>query len=87
VVKPRIDGGGLWLHGEDTDEHGPSKPNGLGMNREVSRVADGEAEHTKATGAARARRWPWNGRRASVSGIGAAWMPAQGERERARVLG
>jgi hypothetical protein len=47
----------------------------------VSRVADGEAELTEATDATRARRRPWNGRRGLVSGGGATWMCAQGERE------
>jgi hypothetical protein len=51
------------------------------VNREVSRVADNVAELTKATGVARARRRPWNGQRVLVSGGGAAWMRAQGERE------
>jgi hypothetical protein len=53
-VKPRVDDGGLQLHGEDSGECGPSKPEGLRANREVSRVADGEAELTEATGATRA---------------------------------
>jgi hypothetical protein len=72
AVKSLVDGSGLWLHGQDTGERGPGKPEGLGTNREVSRVADGEAELIEATGVARARRRPWNGRRASVSGGGAA---------------
>jgi hypothetical protein len=54
--KPRVDGGGLRLHGEESGERGPRKPEGLGTNRGVSRVADGEAELTEATSAARARR-------------------------------
>jgi hypothetical protein len=86
-VKSLVDGGRLRLHGQDTGERGPGKPEGLGTNREVSRVADGEAELIEATSTAQARRRPWNGRRASVSGEGAAWMHAQGERERVRVLG
>jgi hypothetical protein len=56
-VKPRVDGGGLRLHGEDSDERGPGKPEGLGANQEVSRVADGEAKLTEATSTAQARRW------------------------------
>jgi hypothetical protein len=47
--KPRVDGGGLRLHEEDSGERGPGEPEGLGANRGVSRVADGEA---------RARRRP-----------------------------
>jgi hypothetical protein len=81
AVKPQVNGGGLWLHGEDTGECELGKLEGLGTNREVSRVANGEAELTEATGAARARRRSWNGRRASLSGGGAAWMRAQGKRE------
>ena len=54
TVRPRVDGGVLWLHREDSSERGPGKPEGLGANREVSRVADDEAEHTEATGVARA---------------------------------
>jgi hypothetical protein len=42
------------LHGEDFGEHGPDEPEGLGVNQGVSQVADGEAEHTEAMGAARA---------------------------------
>jgi hypothetical protein len=57
-VKPQVDGGGLRLHGEDSGERGSGKPEGLGVNREVSRVADGEAEFTEATGATRAQRRP-----------------------------
>jgi hypothetical protein len=26
TVKPRVEGGGLWLHGEDSGERGPGKP-------------------------------------------------------------
>ena len=54
--KPRVDGGGLRQHGEVSDEHGSGEPEGLGANRGVSRVADGEAELTEAMGAAMARR-------------------------------
>jgi hypothetical protein len=42
----------LRLHGENSGEHGPDRPEGLGANRWVSRVADGEAELTEAMGAA-----------------------------------
>jgi hypothetical protein len=56
--KPRVDGGGLRQHGEVSDEHGSGEPEGLGANRGVSRVADGEAELTEAMGAAMARRRP-----------------------------
>jgi hypothetical protein len=56
--KPRVDGGGLRLHGKDSGERGPGEPEGLGANRGVSRVADGEAELTEAMNAARARRRP-----------------------------
>jgi hypothetical protein len=50
------------------------------VNRGVPRVADGKAELTEATDATEAQRRSRNGRRASVSGDGAAWMHAQGER-------
>jgi hypothetical protein len=56
--KPRVDGGGLWLHRSDSGERGPSEPEGLRANRGVSRVADGEAELNDATGVARARQRP-----------------------------
>jgi hypothetical protein len=58
AVKPWVDGGGLQLHGEDSSECGPGKPEGLGANREVSRVANGEAKLTEARSATRARRRP-----------------------------
>jgi hypothetical protein len=48
----------LRLHWENSGERGPGRPEGLGANRGVSRVADGEAELTEATGATRARRRP-----------------------------
>jgi hypothetical protein len=57
-VKPRVDSGGLRLHEEDFGERGPGKLEGLGANREVSRVADGKAELIVATGTTRARRRP-----------------------------
>jgi hypothetical protein len=56
--KPRVDGGGLWLHGEVSGERGPGKLEGLGADRGVSQDADDEAELTEATGEARARRRP-----------------------------
>jgi hypothetical protein len=34
--KPRVDDGGLRLHGEDSGESGPGEPKGLGAIREVS---------------------------------------------------
>jgi hypothetical protein len=55
------DGGGLQLHGKHSDEHGPGKPEGLGANRGVSRVADGEAELTWTTDATGTQRRLWNG--------------------------
>jgi hypothetical protein len=36
---PRVDGGGLRLHGENAGERGPSEIEGLGANQKVSRVA------------------------------------------------
>ena len=54
--KPRVDGGGLRLHGDVSDERGPGEPEGLGANQGVSRVADGEAELTEAMGTVRGRR-------------------------------
>jgi hypothetical protein len=53
----------------------------------VSRAAGDVAELTEATGVARAQRRSWNGRRASMSGGGAAWLRAQGGRVGARELG
>jgi hypothetical protein len=58
VGKPRVDGGGHRLQGEVSGERGVGEPEGLEANRGVSRVADGEAELTKAMGAAFARRRP-----------------------------
>ena len=51
AVKPQVDGRGLWLQGKDSGERGPGKLEGLVVNREVSRIADGEVELTEATGA------------------------------------
>jgi hypothetical protein len=56
--KPRVDGGGLRLHGEVSGERGPGEQERLGANRGVSRVADSEVELAEATGATRARRRP-----------------------------
>jgi hypothetical protein len=58
------------------------------MNRRMSRAAGDVAELTEATGTTRAQRRSWNGRRTSVSGGGASWLRAQGERggERARLM-
>jgi hypothetical protein len=44
AVKPRIDGGGLRLHGKHYDERKPDKPKGLGVNQGVSRATRGAAE-------------------------------------------
>jgi hypothetical protein len=52
---PRVDGGGLRLHGENADERGPGELERLGANREVSRVAGEGAELTEATDATDAR--------------------------------
>jgi hypothetical protein len=57
AVKPWVDGGELRLHGEDSASVA-GQTRGAGVDREVSRVADGEAELTEATGAARAARRP-----------------------------
>jgi hypothetical protein len=75
AVMPPVDGGGHRLHRKDPGEREPGKPEGLGANREVPRVADDEVELNEATGEAQARR------RASVSSGGATWTRAQGERE------
>jgi hypothetical protein len=48
AVKSWVDSGGLRLHWKHSGERGPGKPEGLGANRGVSRVADGEAELTRA---------------------------------------
>jgi hypothetical protein len=61
AVKSQVDGGGLRLHGKHSGEHGPGKPEGLGANRGVSRVADGEAELTRAMDATQAQRESRNG--------------------------
>ena len=55
---PRVDGGRLRLHGEVSGERELGEPEGLGANRGESRVSNGEAELTEATGAARARQRP-----------------------------
>jgi hypothetical protein len=44
--------------GKYSGERGPGEPKGLGANRGVSRVADGEAELTEATSATGARQRP-----------------------------
>jgi hypothetical protein len=36
VGKPRVDGSGLWLHGEVSGERGPAEPEGLWADRGVS---------------------------------------------------
>jgi hypothetical protein len=61
AVKSRVDGGGLRLHGKHSGECGLGKPEGLGANRGVSRVADGEAELTGATEATWTQRRSQNG--------------------------
>jgi hypothetical protein len=48
----------LRLQREKSSERGLGGPEGLGANRGVSQVADGEAELTEAAGAAWARRRP-----------------------------
>jgi hypothetical protein len=63
---PQVDGGGLWLHGENASNRGPGELERLGANREVSRVASEGAELTEATDAADARRRPRNGDEPSV---------------------
>jgi hypothetical protein len=62
AVEPQVDGGGLRLHGEDSVEHGPNKPDGLGANRGVSQATGGAAELTEEMGATRAQRRSRNGR-------------------------
>jgi hypothetical protein len=84
--KPQVDGGGLWLHGEVSGQRGPGEPEGLGANRGVSRVADGEAELTEAMSEAMARRQPQNERETTASGGGIPWACVRCERERARVF-
>jgi hypothetical protein len=56
AVKSWVDGSGLRLHGKHSSERGPGKPEGLGVNRGVSRATDGEAELTMATDTMRAQR-------------------------------
>jgi hypothetical protein len=60
-VKSRVDGGGFRLHGKHSGERGLGNLEGLGANRGVSRVADGEAELTGATDATGTQRWARNG--------------------------
>jgi hypothetical protein len=60
AVEPQVDGGRLRLHGEDSGERGPDKPEGLGANRGVSRATGGAVELTEETSAIRAQRWSWN---------------------------
>jgi hypothetical protein len=46
------------MHRENSGERGLGRQEGLGENRGVSQVADGEAELTEAMGAAQALRRP-----------------------------
>jgi hypothetical protein len=59
-VKSWVDGSGLRLHGKHSGERGPGNPEGLGVNRGVYRVADGEAELTAATDVMGTQQWSWN---------------------------
>jgi hypothetical protein len=61
AVKSQVNGGRLRLHGKHSGEHGSGNTEGLGVNRGVSRVADGEAELTGATDATGTQRWSRNG--------------------------
>jgi hypothetical protein len=56
AVKSSVDGGRLRLHGKHSGEHRLGKPERLGANRGVSRVADGEVELTGATNATGTQR-------------------------------
>jgi hypothetical protein len=85
AVEPQVDGSGLWLRKNCSNERGPGKPGREKANRRVSRVAGGEAELTEATDGARARRRSQNGRWSSVSGGGATWSRGQSERGGERV--
>jgi hypothetical protein len=58
---PRVEGGGLWLHGENAGERGPGEIERLGANRKVSRIAGEGAELTEATDVTYTRRRPRNG--------------------------
>jgi hypothetical protein len=87
AVKSQVDGGRLRLLGKLSGERGPGKPEGLGVNRGVSRVVGDAAELTKGTSATRAERRSRNddGLRLAATGLG--WSRAQGKRggERARL--
>jgi hypothetical protein len=80
----RVDGGGLWLHGEDADECGPGELERLGANREVSRVADEGAKLAKATNATDARLRPQNDSDPSVEFHRRAQSEREGEVARMR---
>jgi hypothetical protein len=57
---PRVDGGELWLHGENADERGLGELERLGAIRKVSHVAGEGDELTEATDTADARRQAQN---------------------------
>jgi hypothetical protein len=61
AMEPQVDGGGLRLHAEDSSERGLDKPEGLGVNRGVSRATGGVAELIEETGATRAQHRSRNG--------------------------
>jgi hypothetical protein len=78
---PRVDGGGLRLHGENAGELGPGEIERLEANQKVSRVVGEGAELTEAMDAADARRWPQNGDRPSAGFHGRVRRVRQRARE------
>jgi hypothetical protein len=73
----------LRLHGEETGERGPGKPEGLGANQKVSHDAGEGVELTEAMGVIETQRQPQNRRRTTTSFT----ARVQSESERATVLG
>jgi hypothetical protein len=87
AVKSWVDGGRLQLHGKHSGEQGLGKPEGLGANRGVSRVVNGEAELTGAMEAKGTQRRSWNDGGLRCAGAELGWSRAQGKRggKRARL--
>jgi hypothetical protein len=61
AVNSRVDGDRLWLHVKHSGERKPGNPEGLGVNRGVSRVAGDAAELTEAIDATGIQRRSCNG--------------------------
>jgi hypothetical protein len=77
MAKPRVDSGGLRLHGGDSGERKQREIEGEGVNRGVSRVAGVEVELTGATYTAETRRWLQNRPETRVDDGGAPQVRAR----------